>query len=150
MRHDSFIWQYCDDNPEVELVELDVLPKYWILSNGLIYSKQTDKFLKTQKIGNHGYERLLIRYDGKYRNMRVHRLVAMAFLDDPKDPLRNEVDHINHHRGDNRIENLRWVTRTENARNKKSNHMNHNQNLADSSHYNDTIPECKSKKLIIV
>ena len=45
----------------------------------------------------------------------VHRLVAEAFLDNPKGY--NEIDHRNHNRLDNRAENLRWCTHSENMQN---------------------------------
>ena len=45
----------------------------------------------------------------------VHRLVAEAFLSNPKGY--NEIDHINHNRLDNRRENLRWVSHSENMSN---------------------------------
>lgn len=45
----------------------------------------------------------------------VHRLVALAFIPNPEN--KPEIDHINCNRFDNRIENLRWVTRLENANN---------------------------------
>ena len=45
----------------------------------------------------------------------VHRLVAETFLSNPKGY--NEIDHINHNRLDNRRENLRWCTHSENMSN---------------------------------
>ena len=45
----------------------------------------------------------------------VHRLVAETFLSNPKGY--NEIDHINHNKQDNRVENLRWCTHTENMSN---------------------------------
>ena len=45
----------------------------------------------------------------------VHRLVAETFLSNPKGY--NEIDHINHNRLDNRAENLRWCTHSENMSN---------------------------------
>ena len=45
----------------------------------------------------------------------VHRLVAEAFLSNPK--RYNEIDHRNHNRLDNRAENLRWCTHSENMSN---------------------------------
>ena len=45
----------------------------------------------------------------------VHRIVAEAFIDNPREC--REVDHINRNRQDNRVENLRWVTHEENQAN---------------------------------
>jgi hypothetical protein len=42
----------------------------------------------------------------------VHRLMALAFLS--KKEKDREVDHINRDRSDNRLNNLRWVSRAEN------------------------------------
>mgnify|MGYP000742621874 CR=1 FL=1 len=50
---------------------------------------------------------------------RVHRLVAMAHIPNPKGL--EMVDHINQDKLDNRVENLRWVTRSQNQRNKHNN-----------------------------
>lgn len=47
---------------------------------------------------------------------RVHRIVAFAFLGQPPTP-DHVVDHIDTNRRNNRPENLRWVTKLENALN---------------------------------
>lgn len=49
---------------------------------------------------------------GKSNQKRVHRLVAEAFIPNPDE--KQFVDHINTVRTDNRLENLRWVTASEN------------------------------------
>ena len=44
--------------------------------------------------------------------MRIHRVVAMAFIPNPLN--KPCIDHINTIRNDNRVENLRWCTFSEN------------------------------------
>ena len=48
----------------------------------------------------------------------IHRLVAIAFLPNPNNL--PEVDHINRTPNDNRVENLRWITGSNNSRNTKN------------------------------
>jgi hypothetical protein len=47
-----------------------------------------------------------------------HRLIAEQFL--PNANNYTDIDHINHQRDDNHIENLRWVSHRDNGRNKSS------------------------------
>lgn len=62
-----------------------------------------------------GYYLVDLRLGTKKKRITVHRLVAIAFLDNPnKKP---NVDHINTIRTDNRVENLKWCTQKENCNN---------------------------------
>ena len=70
-----------------------------------------------------GYLQVAIREDGKHKNMLAHRLVAMAWI--PNLENKNEVDHINRVKTDNRVENLRWATRSENVLNRESGKSGH-------------------------
>ena len=62
-----------------------------------------------------GYVRTHLCKEGQHKTIRIHRLVAEAFLPNPDN--KNCIDHINTNRADNRVENLRWVTHEENCNN---------------------------------
>lgn len=66
-----------------------------------------EKILKP-KLTKDGYYELTLRKDGKQKFIRVHRLIAMTFIPNPNNyPV---INHINHNRLDNRVENLEWCT----------------------------------------
>ena len=90
--------------------------------------KKRIKYLKNAKHPT-GYERIDLYRDGKYKKLFVHRLVYEAFVGEI--PEGYEIDHINTIRDDNRLSNLRCVTRKENhanpitaARNREANRRN--------------------------
>lgn len=83
---------------------------YSVSDTGLVRNERTGRVLLP--FSNHGYARVNMYHGRKLCHVLVHKLVADAFLE--KDDERTEIDHINGIRNDNRVSNLRWVTRTEN------------------------------------
>lgn len=59
---------------------------------------------------NRGYLRVKLCKDRKIKKIRVHRLVAEAFIKRPE----LEVNHIDGNKKNNKVENLEWVTQREN------------------------------------
>ena len=53
-------------------------------------------------------------------NYRKHRIIASQFIPNDDPLVKTEVDHINRDRTDYHIENLRWVSRSQNNLNKSS------------------------------
>ena len=62
-------------------------------------------------INRDGYLRQGLSSNNIKQTFRVHRLVAQAFIPNPEN--KETVDHINWITTDNRVENLRWATQSE-------------------------------------
>ena len=67
--------------------------------------------LVTQRKIN-GYPTVTLTFQGRDYTVKVHRLVASAFIRPPKSG--EVINHINAKRDDNRIENLEWCTPAQN------------------------------------
>ena len=89
----------------------NVKVKQYIRSNGKGVFLTKEKLLKPF-IEHGGYQKIVLYSNGKNKRMKVHRLVAMAFIPNPYN--KPEIDHVNTNTLDNRVENLRWVTSKEN------------------------------------
>lgn len=61
---------------------------------------------------SYNYLKIQLKKNNKYKWFFVHRLVAMAFLDNYNENL--QVNHINGIKSDNKVENLEMVTASEN------------------------------------
>ena len=115
---------------------------------------------KTKNISLHkdrnGYILARLMKDGNQRTFLVHRLVMLAFCGEDK--YRTFVNHKNGKKDDNRLENLEWVTKSENVKhsfaiglqsNKGEKHPNHKLTLLQVSEIrNKYIPrKYSSRKL---
>lgn len=83
-----------------------------VRSNGLLKGKNSKvRILKTE-LSKKGYLRVGLTKDGKQKKYLVHRLVAIAFLDNPNNL--PDVNHKNECKTDNRLVNLEWMSRRDN------------------------------------
>jgi hypothetical protein len=73
--------------------------------------------LLTPGLDTYGYRQVNLYRDSKRYCRKVYRLVMDAF--NPNVDNKPQIDHINRVRADDRLENLRWATASENCRNKE-------------------------------
>ena len=61
-----------------------------------------------------GYLHVILNKDGHFKACTVHRLVANAFI--PNADNKPQINHIDGDKANNRVDNLEWVTQSENIR----------------------------------
>ena len=92
--------------------------RYSVSNQGRVKNTETGYIFNRNSSMSAGYERVrLTNPKGKDKYVVVHKLVAEMFIKNPQG--KEEINHINQVRNDNRVENLEWVTRKENCNRKR-------------------------------
>jgi len=92
--------------------------KYIVFKDGIIYNNVRKTIVKPIKNAS-GYCYVTISNNKTKKNHYVHRIVADHFIEN-KDTKKSQVNHKNKKRDDNKLENLEWVTPSENQLHAKS------------------------------
>ena len=89
--------------------ELEGFPKYKFSNSGKVWSKIQITENCHLNHEEDGYVKVkLYTHEGNRIPVRVHRLIALTFIPNPEN--KKTVNHKNHNRADNRVENLEWAT----------------------------------------
>lgn len=106
--------------------EIDGFPDYEISNLGRVcsFKGKYPRILKPRK-NSCGYLQVTLCISGKMIEKKIHRLVAEAFIPNPKN--KPEVNHIDEDKSNNIADNLEWVTCREN-----NNHGTRNKRAAES------------------
>jgi hypothetical protein len=99
------IWKPCENSP------------FEISSIGRVRNNRTG-VLRKQSFSRKGYPVITLWLDGKQNTYTIHRLVAIHFIGLP--PIdRNQVNHKDGNKLNNRVDNLEWVNQQENMNHAK-------------------------------
>lgn len=91
--------------------EIKALEKHIVC--GKCHRSWTEHLMKTAE-DHKGYLRTSLSKDGKSKTVKVHRIVAEAFLQNP-DNL-PQVNHIDGNKKNNAVDNLEWCSQSDNLK----------------------------------
>ena len=149
----GFIWDYDDDDEDfdddVDNININFEDEIWKNiegSNAFVSTK--GRFKNTNNIITMGtklasdYYSCNISINGKFTSKQLHRLVAEAFIPNPNNY--KVVNHKDGNKSNNCVENLEWVTHSENT-----NHYIENKIVKILAEKIDrTIARTKAKELV--
>lgn len=100
---------------------------YEVSNLGNVRNITTKKILKG-RLSKSGYYQVSVKIDatGKFCNRYIHRLVASYWIDNPEN--KKEVNHKDGNKLNNILDNLEWVTPSENQKHRHSIGINRTSN----------------------
>lgn len=117
---EGYNWEYAPKETKEDPVKkyknwiiLEDFPKYGISRDGRIFSYYVKREIKPTVWSNKVQTISLTNKNNKTQKMKVHRLVAKAYLPNPKNyPL---VKHLDDNPSNNNVKNLEWGTKSSNG-----------------------------------
>ena len=94
-------------------IQIKDYENYYIYPDGTVYNEKTQQFLKGS-IGENGYKYYRLSKDNKKKMYYAHRLVAEYFIPNPNNL--EIVNHKDHNKLNNNVDNLEWVSYSENTK----------------------------------
>jgi hypothetical protein len=113
----GYKWIYDDTNHNPIIIDfkdskvITNFNKYRVFKDGRIYNIIRKTFVKPI-INASGYCYVTLCNEGKKQNIYVHRIVANHFIVNKYN--KQQINHRNKVRNDNHVDNLEWVTQSEN------------------------------------
>lgn len=103
------------------MTEVKNFPGYFVTKKGTMFSNKVGDLLKPLngskgrgRVSGTFYMSVMLRKNNKSYSKRVHRLVAEAFIPNPKN--KPQINHIDGNGENNNVTNLEWVNGSENAK----------------------------------
>lgn len=116
-----------------EIEGFEDITGYEVFEDGTVISYKQKQPRRLNPYPNtKGY--MLVDLSTKKRAVKVHRLIAIAFLDNPEN--KPQVNHIDGDKTNNNVNNLEWVTNGENVRHSYDNGLNIPIKTNDRYNYN--------------
>jgi|LakMenE18May11ns_1017448.scaffolds.fasta_scaffold9913193_2 hypothetical protein len=113
----GYIWKYTSYIPTTQLAPegkiMTGYPNYIITNDGKVYNSQRNKYLVSVKNAS-GYMFVNLSDGQERKSFSIHRLVALLFIENNNNYL--EVNHIDFDKANNNVDNLEWISRSDNMK----------------------------------
>jgi hypothetical protein len=122
----GFIFDYKEDVHMHNIInttdgkKVDGYDNYIVFKEGTIYNTMRKAYLKPI-VNKSGYAYVTLCKNKVKQNMYVQRIVATAYCENSDPETKTQVNHKNKNRSDNRVDNLEWVSPSENSLHAKNN-----------------------------
>ena len=91
---------------------IDGYDNYFVSNFGNVKNSKTNKIMKLSN-DIKGYKVINLCKNGNVKKFYIHRLVGMAFLENPDN--KPMIDHIDENKSNNNVKNIRWATSSDNG-----------------------------------
>lgn len=127
-------------------IRITSYPNYAVSSKGEVKNINTGRVLRPLTLTK-GYLGVRLYHEGKGKTLKIHRLVALAFLSNPDD-----LPQVNHKDGDksnNAVHNLEWCSNEYNMRHAADNGLLNKESQFKQKYDASEFRKCKGDGMTI-